>query len=247
MSFAFITPNMSPLVQLGLPFLRADPATGHARVDFVRMRRAKRYILRVRPDGSFRVTIPRGGSRREAEAFLKTHRRWADRERIRVLERYAPAQWQEGDEILLHGIPVALRILQTLEACWLIVGDQRVRMQEMPADLRPVVEDTLRALARAVLIPRLRELADAHDLAVSRVTIRNQRSRWGSCSRGGGIALNFRLVQAPAAIRDYVLIHELMHLKQQNHSRRFWRLVEAAYPRFREAERWLRTEGRSLF
>jgi hypothetical protein len=54
-------------------------------------------------------------------------------------------------------------------------------------------------------------------------------------------------VQTPEAVRDYVLIHELMHLKQQNHSRRFWRLVEEACPEFRESERWLRTEGRSLF
>ena len=82
---------------------------------------------------------------------------------------------------------------------------------------------------------------------MKRISIRNQRSRWGSCSHSGAIALNFRLVQAPDTIRDYVLIHELMHLKQQNHSRRFWRLVESAYPDFRAAERWLRTAGRSLF
>lgn len=235
------------MVQLGLPFLRADPATGPARVDFVRMRRAKRYILRVRPDGSFRVTIPRGGSRREAETFLATHRRWAHRERFRVLAQHAPAQWAEGDEILLRGTPVDLRVQRTPGASWLIIGGERVWLREVPTDLRPAVEDSLRAIARAQLIPRLREFADAHGLTVSRVTIRNQRSRWGSCSRGGAIALNFRLVQAPDAVRDYVLIHELMHLKQQNHTRRFWRLVEAACPRFREAEHWLRTEGRSLF
>ena len=63
----------------------------------------------------------------------------------------------------------------------------------------------------------------------------------------GRIALNFRLVQMPPFVSDYVLLHELMHLKQQNHSRRFWRLVEAACPEFRAAERWLKTEGRSLF
>jgi predicted metal-dependent hydrolase len=93
----------------------------------------------------------------------------------------------------------------------------------------------------------LQQLAQAHDLQVARVTIRNQRSRWGSCSRQGVIALNFRLVQAPDSVRDYVLVHELMHLRQQNHSRRFWRLVEAACPSFRDSERWLRSEGRSLF
>jgi predicted metal-dependent hydrolase len=234
-------------VQLGLPFLRADPPPLVPPVDYVRMRRAKRYIVRVQPDGSLRVTIPRGGSRREAESFLETHRRWAERERIRVLAQHAPPQWAAGDEILLRGEPVPLRVVQEADGHCLIIDGERARLGDLPIDLRPAAEDCLSALARRELIPRLRELADAHALTVSRVTIRNQRSRWGSCSRGGAIALNFRLVQAPAAIRDYVLVHELMHLKQQNHSRRFWRLVEAACPAFREAERWLRTEGRSLF
>ena len=82
---------------------------------------------------------------------------------------------------------------------------------------------------------------------VPRVTIRNQRSRWGSCSRSGVIALNFRLVQTPPAVCEYVLIHELMHLREQNHSRRYWYLVEEVCPGFREAERWLRVEGKALF
>ncbi|MCA1561490.1 MAG: M48 family metallopeptidase [Acidobacteria bacterium] len=102
-------------------------------------------------------------------------------------------------------------------------------------------------LARAALIPRLHELAAQHGLTVSRVTIRNQASRWGACSRDGSIALNFRLIQMPPNVCEYVLVHELMHLKQQNHSRRYWRLVEAVCPDYPAAGRWLRTEGKALF
>jgi predicted metal-dependent hydrolase len=232
-------------VQLGLPFLRADPPA--PRVEFARMRRARRYIIRVCPDGSFRVTIPRGGSRREAEAFLEQHRRWAERERTRVLAAHAPAQWIEGDEILLRGRPEPLRLETIAGVPWLAVGGERARFRGDAGNLRPAAEECLRELARREVVPRLMELAAAHGLEVARVTVRNQRSRWGSCSRGGVIALNFRLVQAPETVRDYVLVHELMHLKQPNHSRRFWRLVEAACPSFRDAERWLHTEGRSLF
>ena len=233
-------------MQLDLPFLRAEPPAV-PKVEFVRMRRARRYILHVRPDGSLRVTIPRGGSRREAESFLDQHRRWAARERLRVLAEHAPAQWLAGDEIRLRGAPVRLHVERDGGGSWLRIGADRVPVEDPAADLRALAESCLRAIARRELPARLRELAAAHALTVSRVSIRNQRSRWGSCSPHGGIALNFRLVQAPDAIRDYVLIHELMHLEQQNHSRRFWRLVEAACPAFREAERWLRTEGRSLF
>ena len=79
------------------------------------------------------------------------------------------------------------------------------------------------------------------------MSIRNQRSRWGSCSSRGRIALNFRLIQMPPSVREDILVHELMHLRQPNHSRRFWALVQQACPDFRAAERWLRTTGRTLF
>ena len=125
------------------------------------------------------------------------------------------------------------------------VARQRARLT--PSAFGPEERAALRERARAELPPRLMEIAAAHALTVTGVSIRNQRTRWGSCGRDGNISLNWRLVLMPPAVRDYVLIHELMHLRQQNHSRRFWRLVEAACPAFRDAERWLRTSGRSLF
>jgi predicted metal-dependent hydrolase len=213
-------------------------------VHFVRVRRARRYILRVQPDGSLRVTVPRGGSRREAEAFVRENRRWIEGERRRVSVQHAPPEWSDGTEIMFRGHLVTLTIDEAR-------GVVRYGNRSVPFDvskpLRTLVENDLRDIARNELVPLLQELAARNGLNVSRVSIRNQRSRWGSCARRGHIALNFRLVQMPEHVRDYVLVHELMHLRQQNHSRRFWRLVEAAYPAFRDAERWLRTEGRSLF
>jgi predicted metal-dependent hydrolase len=78
------------------------------------------------------------------------------------------------------------------------------------------------------------------------VTVRNQRSRWGACSPSRAISLNWRLIQMPPSVSDYVIFHELMHLKQPNHSRRFWREVEKVCAWWREAERWLRKHGREL-
>jgi predicted metal-dependent hydrolase len=88
---------------------------------------------------------------------------------------------------------------------------------------------------------RLLELAAALGLTVSKVSIRNQRWRWGSCSPSGHICLNWRLVEMPPSVRDYVIIHELMHLKRMDHSRRFWKLVAAACPDYQTARAWLRT------
>jgi predicted metal-dependent hydrolase len=230
-------------MQPGLPFdlVAAQP---RETIEFVRVRNARRYILRVRPDGTLRITVPRGGSRAEGLRFAEQQRRWIERERVRVRAEHTPVAWGHGTRILLDGIECALVIsADGASACY----GGRIVPIEAGADFRAAVEADLKALARDRLPRRVHELARAHEIAVGRVVIRNQRSRWGSCSPTGTIALNFRLVQMPPEVCDYVLVHELMHRRQQNHSRRFWRLVEAACPGFRDAERWLKSRGRSLF
>lgn len=210
------------------------------------MRSARHYILRVRPDGTLRVTIPRGGSRGEGARFLAKHLGWVARERARVRQAQGPVRWTTGTTIMLNGEPVVISIEDAGSGSIAHYGNRSVRVAH-PADVRSEIESDLRDLARAQLIPRLQALAAMLGLSFTKVTIRNQRSRWGSCSRKGAIALNFRLVQTPRAVAEYVLIHELVHLQQQNHGRQFWRLVEQACPSFRESERWLRRQGRSLF
>jgi predicted metal-dependent hydrolase len=244
-------------VQLDLPFLLAEdsppqdtasrqPPQPHPVIEFVRVRRARRYILRVRPDGTLRVTVPRGGSRREAEQFVYRHQRWIRRERDRVQHEYPTREWKDGCEILLRGAGVKISIAPRGTDQIVRYGDREITL-DAGSDLRLAIENDLRELARTELTARLLELAAEHKVVPGTISIRNQRSRWGSCARNGNIALNFRLVQMPQAVRDYVLLHELMHIKQQNHSRRFWKLVEAACPEFRELERWLRTTGKALF
>jgi predicted metal-dependent hydrolase len=124
------------------------------------------------------------------------------------------------------------------------VEQQRTRIaRERATEPPPLSREHQRRLitrARAELPRRLHELAVQFDLRVTRVSIRNQRWRWGSCSPRGHICLNWRLVAMPDWVRDYVLIHELMHLKRMDHSRGFWKLVAAACPRYQEARSWLR-------
>jgi predicted metal-dependent hydrolase len=243
-------------VQLHLPFLQvveqpqeprpSPPVARPFAIEFVRVRRARRYILRVRPDGTLRVTVPRGGSQREAEHFVRQHEKWIARERSRVRVEFSPPDWHDGSTILLGGETVRISV-EARGTTWRAAYGERSVVVGHTGDIRRAIERDLRQLARSVLLPRLTELAAHHGLRVGAVSIRNQRSRWGSCARNGNIALNFRLVQMPAHVCDYVLLHELMHIRQQNHSRRFWRLVEAVCPGFRDAERWLRTTGRTLF
>jgi predicted metal-dependent hydrolase len=213
---------------------------------FVRNGRARRYILRVLPDASVRVTIPRHGSRREAEAFVRTRTRWIADRREEIEVRRRDTRWRAGQHVWWRG--TATRVEVTVGA----TPHATVRCGDLTAsclpreDYRPVLEPLMRACAVRELPPRLLALARLHGLDVARVTVRSQRSRWGSCSRDGNIALNWRLLQMPVAVSDYVLLHELMHLRQPNHSSKFWAEVEAVCPDYESARGWLRAEGLAL-
>ena len=205
----FSTEHSAPSIQHPAPGIRhRASSTQHSEpapvLHLVRHPRARRYVIRVRSDGTVRVTIPRGGSQREAREFAERQRQWIDKHRAQVAQEQA-------------------RVRETAD---------------------PDVEREWRERATRELPARLLELAAAHGLRVDRVSVRNQRWRWGSCSRNGHICLNWRLAQMPPPIRDYVMIHELMHLKQMNHSPKFWKLVAKACPDYETARQWLREHAR---
>jgi hypothetical protein len=207
----------------------------------VRNPRARRYLLRLRPDGTARVTIPRGGTSAMARQFVERHVAWLEREFQRLqTQPPKPAVWEIGTEILLRGDAVRIEAGSNGEAETVRFGGESVRVPDPAADLRPTIESHLRQLATRKLPPRVLELATRHGLTVRRVTVRSQKSRWGSCSRRGTISLNWRLIQTPAFVSDYICLHELMHLRQMNHSPGFWREMERVYPDYRMAERWLK-------
>lgn len=187
-------------MQTILPWDHAEPA-----LEFVRHPRARRYVIRITDSGTVRVTIPRWGSKREAQAFAAREQPWIDRQ----LARYE--------------------------------RETQIDAGSNPAVARDTALDRQRA--RRELPARLAELAAQLGFAphaVSKVSVRNQKWRWGSCSPNGHICLNWRLVTMPDAVRDYVLIHELMHLKRMDHSPKFWKLVAQACPGYREHRRYLR-------
>jgi predicted metal-dependent hydrolase len=212
---------------------------------FIVNHRARRYILRVRPDGTARVTVPRRGSFRAAREFANRNILWIDQQLQRLAARpVADSVWTIGSAILFRGETV--RIVAGRDPDSILFADQVVGIIGAPGDFRPDIERHLRSLAALELPPKLFQFARQHGLTVRRLTVRNQKSRWGSCSRRGAISLNWRLIQVPPFVSDYILLHELMHLRQMNHSRKFWREVENVCPGFREAERWLRTHASLL-
>lgn len=231
----FLRPRASsPVVPL-----RSGSATLELRL--IRNPRARRYVLRVTDQAHIVVTVPRWGSVAEARAFAEQHTEWIARERLRRMTDGAARAWTPGREIWIRGERVAI----ALDGGVARAGDVETVLAE-GADLKTALQSALRAAAKRELPPRLMALAALVGLRVARVSVRNQRSRWGSCSSRGSIALNWRLLQMPPGVRDYVLWHELMHLRRGDHSPAFWTLVADVCPEYEAARTWLRAHGREL-
>lgn len=223
-------------------------------VVFVRSERARSYRLTLRRDGTAAVTIPVRGSEREARVFLAEHEGWLTRARARQARRPRPAeQWTIGTPVLWRGELTPLRIACEPGApgagaarAQVCLAADVFPVRSLDGDLRAALEAQFARRARIELPARAWELAAEKGADVKQVTVRNQRSRWGSCSAGGTISLNWRLIQTPDAVRDYIILHEIAHLREMNHSDRYWARVAELCPWWRDAERWLKRNGSLL-
>ena len=225
---------------------------------FVRSLRARHYRLTLRKDGVAVATVPARGSEREARLFVEKQGDWLARARARHARRPQAAEvWTIGTSVLWRGELTEIRRADTAplipagfpskgarsSAC---LAADVFRVASFEEDLRPVLEKQFLRRAKIELPARAWELAAATGAGLKHVSVRNQRSRWGSCSAGGTVSLNWRLVQTPDSVRDYIIYHELMHLREMNHSDRFWARVEAVCPGWRDAEKWLKRNGSLL-
>ncbi len=214
---------------------------GATEVVYVRSDRARQYRLTLRRDGVAVATIPRRGSEREARLFVSRHLRWLERARARLrAQPLSVAEWRPGTVVHWRGAEVPIEVRPGAARPEVALGADVFRVPRLEGDLRPALQIRMAHRARIELPARAWELAAGTDTPITNVVVRNQRARWGSCSARGVISLNWRLIQAPDAVRDYLIYHELMHRREMNHSGRFWRHVEEVCPGWRAAERWLR-------
>ena len=213
----------------------------------VRNPRARRYVLRLRPDGAARVTVPRGGSESEARRFAQRNSTWLEQQLQRSLDRPTGREmWHTGTQFYFRGELVKIEAGINAESNFVRFGSEQIKALQPALDWRPAIEKHLWQLAAKELPSKVSEYAAIHQLSVNRVTVRNQKSRWGSCSRRGTISLNWRLIQTPEFVRDYIILHELMHLRQMNHSARYWQEVERVCPDYQVAEKWLKQHSHLL-
>ena len=215
----------------------------------VRNKRAKRYIIRLLPERVLRVTIPRGGSRKEALHFVSKNSAWVEKQflSMRLQDSLLPNDKSKTEEtVLFRGRWVLARSLCEDKSLAGFANQLDRNFSQTGSSLRDAVETMLHRLAKVELPEATFRMAKIHGFNPGRVTIRSQKTRWGSCSSTGAISLNWRLIQVPAFVRDYVILHELVHLDQLDHSTRFWERLAKICPNLNAAEKWLKMHGNRI-
>jgi predicted metal-dependent hydrolase len=213
-----------------------------------RHRQARRYTLRI--DASLRevvLTMPPRGSLREAKEFAQNHGGWIAA-RLKRLPEAAP--FAHGADVPLRGLPH--RIVHRR-------GERGTVWTQASSDSDPLlcvageaahvnrrIHDFLKREAERDLAVAVRRYAGALGVTIRRISVRDQSSRWGSCSNTGVLSFSWRLVLAPCFVLDYLAAHEVCHLVELNHSPRFWRLVKRLYPDVERAKMWLDVHGTDL-
>ncbi len=217
-------------------------------------RRARRLRFEVRPGNGLEVTTPPGVSVARIEAVMREKTEWI----TTMLVRYAQPPHSVVGTPLQSGtiLPFAggyLRLVldashaRRRKTAVMEEGELRLFMDTpTPEALRTALESWYRRQARRVFAERVTYWNAHYGFTYGRIAIRDQKSRWGSCSRQGNLNFNWRLLLAPLAVLDYIVIHELAHLKEGNHSPRFWALVAELCADYRDQRAWLRQHGPEL-
>lgn len=215
--------------------------TGKPPVDILlrRSARARRLSLRVSQlDGRVTLTLPKGVTEREARRFAAEKSDWI----IRALGNIEEAvDIAPGVELPVEGVP-RLIAEGTGRSARLLPGT--IMAPEGRAG--PAVAALLKHMARRRLAEAVERHAEAVGRPFGRLTLRDTRSRWGSCSTDGNLMFSWRLILAPRPVLDYVVAHEVAHLVHMDHSTRFWRVVEKLCPDYAAPRGWLRREGHGL-
>ncbi len=217
----------------------------------VRVRRhaqARRYTLRIQAaTREVVLTMPPRGSVKQANEFAQKHGAWIAA-RLKRLPQAAP--FAHGTVVPLRGVDHRIEHRRGARGTvWVECGDDGAQLLCVAGDVPHVarrLRDFLKREAKRDLEAASRRAAQTLGVSVARVSVRDQASRWGSCSTTGVLSYSWRLILAPPFVLDYLAAHEVAHIVEMNHSRRFWRLVERICPHTSRAKSWLQAHGTDL-
>jgi predicted metal-dependent hydrolase len=224
-----------------------------SKIDFVLKRsfKARLIWLRIDPEGKVSVTIPRGYNARLVPRYLQTRSKWI----LRNLERLLRQKTGTGSKSWNTGLPYQGRQLKVVTyrkesgGNSVEVEEDRLMLGLGPSAARPgknILTAWLKEQAAGLIQAKTEEMGRLIGVNYKRITIRDQKSRWGSCSQKGNLNFNWRLIMAPPPVLEYVIVHELCHLREMNHSAAFWKWVAGYSPNWKEQRKWMDLHGREL-
>jgi predicted metal-dependent hydrolase len=210
--------------------------------------RRRRRTIGITVDASgLSVSAPLRAPWREIEAFLHQKERWIVRklDEWARLPRPAVLRGHSGESLPLFGAPVTLEVKTGRRAVHRH-PERLLVSAPSPQRVAKVLISWLKTQALDALTPRAAHYAARLDVAAPRVGLSSARTQWGVCTEDGAVRLNWRLVHLEPALADYVVAHEVAHLVELNHSKRFWNLLARLYPEWRCARQQLELAGASL-
>jgi len=219
---------------------------------FRRSRRARNLRMLMDTKGKLTLVAPWYASEKSVKVFIDRHHGWIEKQWLKIekLKKLRPEfRYRTGDTFYYFGEPVTLDVrpsdlkrptIKIRENRMIITLNRRISKTSGVEAIKKTIENFYRKKAEEVIRDRLEHFNEYYGYHYNRVTMRDQKSRWGSCSRLGNLNFNWRLIMAPIEIIDYVVIHELCHIKEMNHSPRYWALVAQTLPEHKKARKWLK-------
>lgn len=226
-----------------------------------RSQRAKRTRIIVKADGIVEVVAPEHVSERSISAFVHAQRDWIDRSRQRLLARQqavvnlAPIVYETGVSVPYQGQQLPLLVIPTTaktmrvslrDSVLQIVLPDFVAESDRSSRIRAGLSQWMKQRARERALSLLQHYASSTGLQARSLSLKTMKSRWGSCGPKNDINLNWLLILAPPIILEYVVVHELCHIRHKNHSEAFWQLVAQLMPDYAQHRLWLKHNGASL-
>ena len=209
--------------------------------------RSRRLTLRIQPGGEeLRMSVPPQTPFREIDAFLQKHQNWVAARLSRMPKVQSIAA---GEIINLRGLPhliVHMGRGRGVVKSILVESDRQIQVHGDERHLPRRVLDFLKRQAREDLANAVDFHAERLGVKANSISIRDSKTRWGSCSSNGTLSFSWRIILAPSDVLDYLAAHEVAHLREMNHSSRFWKLVEQTCPHTKQSSAWLKANGATL-
>jgi predicted metal-dependent hydrolase len=205
--------------------------------------RRRTISLIVERDGSITVRAPLRTPETHIQTFVESKAKWVTRKRAQQRARVVHAkQYIDGERFLYLGKTYPLKIIKSQRPLLTLNGVFRLSRTALPK-AEATFTRWYKAQARQVIEERVARYAALHGYKYGHIRISSARRRWGSCSARGDLSFTFRLVMAQLEVVDYVVVHELVHLKTKNHSKAFWAGVAQIMPDYKQHVRWLKANG----